>query len=165
MAMPRTGGGAGKGRGGGAMTAEQADAANQTRRQNIYTTVGGLSNPGTTNAPRPQPRPSGPSGPPKPPTRPVSAGTPAAQPTPAAPTDPLSGRDPLTGALLPYGKSVVPNMTTGLPEGMAPPSVASVFGPESTGPSIGPIIGQTVMTPAQKKARDLAAKTQGYRSW
>jgi len=61
-------GGAGKGGGGGApMSATAADQANATRRQNVYTTVGGLSRPGggPGGPPNPRVRPSGPAGPPK----------------------------------------------------------------------------------------------------
>jgi hypothetical protein len=63
-------GAAGKGGGGGTpMSATAADQANATRRQNVYTTVGGLSRPGGGSAPgappNPRVRPSGPAGPPK----------------------------------------------------------------------------------------------------
>lgn len=123
----KPGGGMGGGGGGrGPMTAEDADAANQTRRQNLYTTVGGLSRPGGANAPLPRARPSGPSGPPV-----AGAAASAGRGQPPTPRqrpgldpnllDPLiKGRDPLTGApsAVP-GRGATPLAHPGQADGMA----------------------------------------------
>lgn len=124
------GGGGGKGGGGrGPMTAEQADAANQTRRQNVFTTVGGLSRPGGGDLrapPNPRERPSGPSGPPT-----KMGGT-----APTTPFDPTraygasAAIDPATG--LPVrGGPPLSQAVPALPPGVAPPPTGIGMAPSS----------------------------------
>ena len=116
----KPGGGMGGLGGGTPMTAEQADAANGTRRQNLYTTVGGLSRPGGGQ------RPSGPAGPPSPRQRPAL--------NPKV-LDPLINGQPAA-----YGASVVPDPVTGLPAYMHRPLPDPRLPPGAAPPPMG--IGQ-----------------------
>src|SRR6185295_14118781 len=151
-AMPRSGGAGKGGRGGrGPMSAEDADRANQTRRQNIYTTVGGLSRPDGA-------RPSGPSGPPtRMMTGPLAApGSKRPPMRPGAPaTDPLLGRDPLTG-----------RPTADIAEGMAASPLSRLFqsamGPALQGQAFGGSGGlESTVTPAQKAAEEARKRAAG----
>jgi hypothetical protein len=119
---------------GSPMTAEQAAAANGTRNQNLYTTVGGLSRPGAAA------RPSGPAGPPQPTPRPaIDRAPPPGGPKPR-PTldpkilDPLISGQPLTGTAGALGEGTTGfgppgSPGVGYPEGFAPSAVTSLAHP------------------------------------
>jgi len=153
---PRMGGSGKAAGGGGPMTAEQADFANQTRRQNLLTTVGGglgyLPSTGLTRTGSVIPRaaraaPPGTGKPPLPPVRPTPAGTRTPVPrTPVGASDypyKYGGDRPPIGA---YGRSTAIDPTTGLPSrgGPTPAGTPPVAGPDTRdipAPTVGPLAG------------------------
>jgi hypothetical protein len=123
--------GMGAGGGGAPMSAEQAAAANGTRNQNLYTTVGGLSRPSgaaapTTPPPTPRSRPSGPSGPPKPGT---TGQMTLPQPRPTLDPKVL---DPLINSQAPYPTNVRAGQSPPDAAGLPTPGVPEGFAPSAT---------------------------------
>lgn len=139
MAMSAKPGGGMSGKPGGGMGGGVGGAGgvdpNQTRNQNLFTTVGGLSRPGGVAAatpPLPRVRPSGPSGPPA--TAAVDRVAPPGGPRPRPALDP-SLLNPLINGPGPQYPTNVAGSAGAVPEGMSQtqldPGQNLVFNPVS----------------------------------